>query len=404
MNPRRPILRGLHLAAASAEGAVDFARRQARRAAGGHAPGHIAAYQGHADCRDVHVHGRVLAKPPAGGPLDRDGTWRNLVNTIRRWESDEVPGASVTLRFHGEERTVVADDEGYYRATFPAPEPEHDRLVWLEAFATARGAGGEAEGVHDVLVPPSQAEFAVVSDLDDTVIHTGISSLLLAAKLTFLENARTRKPLRGVPALYSALQSGRAGRPVNPIFYVSSAPWNLHDLLVDFLRLNDIPPGPLFLRDLGLDRTKFIKSRGHGHKLDKALDLVDGHPDLPFVLIGDSGQEDPAIYAELAELRPGRVRAIYIRDADPEHETARDGFARDAARRASAAGVPMILARDSLMMAEHASRAGLIPPAAITAVIEEAEADLSRPDAADQALQDAADALVDDDLPAGGSP
>ncbi|MEK7954455.1 App1 family protein [Luteolibacter soli] len=400
MTPR-DFLRLLHRAAAVTEEAVDEVRRDLWRATGRHQPRHISAYQGWADGSRVHVSGRVLANRPAGGPLDDHDWWDNLVNTWRRWESDEVPGVSVRLRFKDQEQTVVTDEEGYYQAEFTVPAPSHDGLLWLTCGAAIEGGEGAAEGTieaeHDIMVPPTTAAFGIISDLDDTVIHTGITSLLLAAKLTFLENAKTRKPLEGVASLYQALQLGQAKRPVNPLFYISSSPWNLHDLLADFLRLNEIPPGPLLLRDVGLDRTKFIKEPGHGHKEAKALGLLDAYPDLPFVLIGDSGQDDPGIYASVAEQRPGRVVAIYIRDIDPETDSEQDTAVHRAVERAAAVAVPMVLARDSLMIAEHASRIGLIPPAPMTAVIEEIQADRQRPGAGEEAMQQALHSMLGED-------
>lgn len=387
------VLQLLHRAVASAESAVDSARRQLRAATGRGKARHIAAYQGYADATGVRVSGRVLANRASGGPLDDHGWWDNLVNTWHRWESDEVPGAVVQLRFRDQEQRVIADEEGYYEAKFEFPEADHDGLLWLEAEARAGVDGAEVRAIHDVLVPPRNAAFGIISDLDDTVVHTGITSLLLAAKLTFLENAKTRKPLDGVAKLYEALQQGKAGKRSNPIFYISSSPWNLYDLLVDFLRLNEIPPGPLLLRDLGLDATKFIKEKGHGHKQQKALGLLEAYPDLPFVLIGDSGQEDPGIYAEIAGQHPGRILAIYIRDVDPDKESIFDNAVHKARDRADALGVPMILAKDSLMISEHAQRIGLIPPSALGEVITEIAKDKERPETGEQAVKDAVASL-----------
>jgi phosphatidate phosphatase APP1 len=387
------ILKLLHRAALSAEDAMDSARRRLRAATGRGEPKHIAAYHGYADASRVRVSGRVLANRPGGGPLDDDRWWDNLVNTWRRWESDEVPGAVVHLRFGEQEQRVVADEEGYYEAQFERTEESHDGLLWLEAEARAGIDGNGVRATHDVLVPSRHAAFGIISDLDDTVVHTGITSLLLAAKLTFLENAKTRKPLDGVAKLYEALQQGKAERRINPLFYISSSPWNLYDLLVDFLRLNEIPPGPLLLRDLGLDATKFIKEKGHGHKQRKAQALLESYPDLPFVLVGDSGQDDPAIYADLAAEHPERILAIYIRDVDPDRDTIFDQSADRARDRADALGVPMILAKDSLMITEHAQRIGLIPPSALTDVIEEIDKDRERPETGEQAVKDAVASL-----------
>ena len=136
----------------------------------------------------------------------------------------------------------------------------------------------EISAEHEIVSPDDAAQSGVISDLDDTVIETNVTSFLTAAKLTLLGNAKTRKPLEGVAALYSSLHLGAAGRPLNPIFYVSSSPWNLYDLLCEFLQLNEIPKGPIFLGDYGIDRTKFIKKRGHRDKLDRTLVLMAAFP------------------------------------------------------------------------------------------------------------------------------
>jgi phosphatidate phosphatase APP1 len=173
-------------------------------------------------------------------------------------------------------------------------------------------------------------------------------------------NAKTRKPSEGVAALYASLASGTAGRPVNPIFYASSSPWNLYELLCEFLELNDIPKGPIFLRDWGVDRTKFIAPRGHREKLERALKIMADFPELPFVLVGDSGQHDAGLYAEAATLHPDRIKAIYIRDVDPATATERDDHVREHIKTAESHGVAMILAPDSNAMAHHAAEHGLI--------------------------------------------
>lgn len=396
VSPRK-ILRLLHQGLASVEERMDRARWDIRRRTRRDQVRRIDAYRGYADGESVRLSGRLLADRPSGGPLDDDGWWDNLVNTWRRWESDEVPGATVTLRLGDQERSVVSDEEGYYYADFPLSGLGGEVLKWLTASASCSTENGEVSAHHEIVVPSRDASFGIISDLDDTVIHTGITSILLAAKLTFLENAKTRKPLEGVAKLYQALQCAGGDRPVNPIFYISSSPWNLYELLVDFLRLNEVPPGPLLLRDVGLDHEKFVKEKGHGHKQEKALKLLDAYPQLPFVLIGDSGQEDPAIYAELARLRPGRILASYIRDVDPEISSSLDEVAGKAIELSAKCGVSMILAPDSLAISEHARLIGLILPSTLPGIAAEAAADKQRPETGEQAVRDAVQSLVSDD-------
>ena len=92
--------------------------------------------------------------------------------------------------------------------------------------------------------------FGIISDIDDTVIRTDATSLLGTFRSTMLANARTRLPFPGVAALYRALH----GAGTNPLFYVSSSPWNIYDMLSDVLAIRGIPAGPLLLRNWGLER------------------------------------------------------------------------------------------------------------------------------------------------------
>ena len=79
--------------------------------------------------------------------------------------------------------------------------------------------------------------------------------------------------------------------------------------------------GPvLFLREWGLTLQSPLPRRGKGHKLALIRDMLSLYDDLPFVLLGDSGQRDPDIYAQVVRENPGRVLAIYIRNvrSDPQ--------------------------------------------------------------------------------------
>ena len=68
-----------------------------------------------------------------------------------------------------------------------------------------------------------------------------------------------RLPFPGVAAFLRALYAGAGGGERNPLFYVSSSPWNIYDLLSEFFSLNDIPIGPvLFLRDWGLTDVELV--------------------------------------------------------------------------------------------------------------------------------------------------
>ena len=102
------------------------------------------------------------------------------------------------------------------------------------------------------------------------------------------------------------------------------------------------------------------------------------YPDLQFVLIGDSGEQDPEIYAEVIRRYPTSVRMIYIRNVnpDPSRIEALDRLIEEVA----ATGTQLILAPDSVFAAAHAAAEGLIHVDRLAAVrSDKKEDDGARP-------------------------
>lgn len=367
----------LHRLSVDVEEFADLGWRRLSDRLGLNQPEWVQAYRGYAVAGTCYLHGRVLSNLPRPdtGPGQDDKWWDNLLDTYRRFETDEVAGAEVTVRLGSELTTVHTNGEGDYRVELPAPRPAAGASLWQRALVAVERQDAPLLTSHPYLVVHPDAQYGVISDIDDTVLQTGITSVVTAAKLTFLHNARTRKPLDGAAVLYQWLQ----GQPArNPVFYVSSSPRNLYDLLEDFMELNALPAGPMALRDIGLDDTKVLKTKGHGHKLDKIRTLLQRCEGLPFILIGDSGQADAELYAEAAREFPGRILAIYIRDVDPDHDSAHDTKV-DQHIAAVGDSVPMLRVADSALIAEHLVEQGLLPRAAIDAVAAEVRRDEQRP-------------------------
>jgi phosphatidate phosphatase APP1 len=326
----------------------------------------IEPYRGFGCPDRVYLKGRVLRGAPLPAAAEDAGVVTNIAAMIQRFESDEVPGARVRIDHPGGPLTVTSDEEGFFEAWIhPRPELAPGAL-WhtLELEIEHPVEGPPHRCMAQLLVPPPESAFGVISDLDDTVIKTGATSLLRMARTTFLSNARTRVPFPGVASFYRALQQGAGESPFNPVFYVSSSPWNLHDLLTEFLMLQKIPIGPLLLRDWGISSQA---SAGHaGHKLGAIRRILDLFPALPFILIGDSGQEDPEIYHRVVHDYPDRILAVYIRNVTPRPE--RVDAVRRLAEEVEKAGSTLLLTDDTHAAAVHAAQRGWITPAALAQV------------------------------------
>jgi phosphatidate phosphatase APP1 len=347
---------------------VDAQREKYGRTGSGEA--RIDSYRGYGCADRAYLKGRVLRGNPVPKAEEGHGRLMNIAMMIQRFESDEVAGARVRIRVPGGDVTVTADPEGYFEAWIE-PRPEfaanalwHTLQMELEHPASNPPHQCEAQ----VLVPPPESAFGVISDLDDTVVKTGATSVLRMARTTFMSNARTRVPFPGVAAFYRALQKGAGESPFNPIFYVSSSPWNLHDLLTEFMQIQKIPIGPLLLRDWGLNANETLATRHAGHKLVGIRRIMDLFPALPFILIGDSGQEDPEIYHRIVHDYPDRILAVYIRNVKPH--PSRIESIRKLGDEVQKAGSVLLLTDDTLAAARDAASKGWITEAALGEVAE----------------------------------
>jgi len=300
--------------------------------------------------------GRVLQDEGFSPAKASERRWRNLVAFVKLLESDEVAGARLRATFRDLAVETISDSEGYFRVEFKAtglPAGWHPIGLKLQ--------GRPAAALGRALVPPPDAEFGVISDLDDTVIQSDvIRKFRMMVKLA-LSNARTRKPFRGVAAFYRALHRGR-----NPFFYVSKSPHNLYAPLLEFLEHQRLPAGPLLLRDYGLRMKK-------DHKVRAIEDILVTYPALRFILIGDSGEQDPEIYADILARFPDRIRVIYIRSID--RSPARLKAIERLVAQAAPTGCQLVLAVDSEFAATHAAAEGLIPVAELARVRTDKAAD-----------------------------
>jgi phosphatidate phosphatase APP1 len=342
----------------------------------------IVTYRGFGTTREVFVSGRVLADLPVSTARAPAAWWRNLVNVYRYLESDEVPAVRVSLQLAGTRHEAISDDEGFFRAWIaPGSELPTDRSwhdVEIAALDRLPRDDVEVRATGHVLVPQRAAELGVISDMDDTVIRTEATRLLRMLKRTLLENARMRLPFAGVAAFYRALHEGRSGTAVNPIFYVSSSPWNLYPLLTDFLEHQQIPIGPLMLRDWGITERGVLPTSHAEHKLGVIRQIFDTYPALRFILIGDSGQEDPEIYRDVVHAYGRRVLAIYIRNVTPL--LARTTAIGRLAEEVKEAGSVLLLSDDTIAAARHAASHGWIRPEWVEQVERAVSSSAARPD------------------------
>ncbi len=278
----------------------------------------ILPYIGYHSPTKLYLRGRVIEDEGIkDGPDDR--FIRIILNNFRRFETDEIPDARLRLTYLGKEYELLTDEEGFYQLELDLPldiaANAISKLEYQVELLEAPGYLGQkvtATGSVIQLLP--DASFGIISDIDDTVLQTHMTSFLKLRMLrkTFTSNAHGRSPMEGMVNLYQKLAFGLDGKQTNPFFYLSDSPWNLYDTITNFMENEKIPRGPLFLRDFGFNRGEKRKQFKE-HKRINIARILNDFPDLPFVFFGDTASHDADYYLEALEQFPNRIKAIYIR-------------------------------------------------------------------------------------------
>ncbi len=304
------------------------------------------AYRGFATPEGLELRARVLASLRRTTPEPGQSRWQNLREMASLFLTREVAEVTVIAPTGGV--SGLSDEEGYVTLILPGDHAPGRHEIALEIAGDP-----ESRVLAPALVPSSEARIGTVSDIDDTMMHTGAYSLARNLWTTFTGTHHSRHVFPDSVALMDHLAAG--GR--NPVFYVSSSPWNLHAFLEKVFARAGLAEGPIFLRDYGIAEDQFI-TRGHGSHKGEAIDrILAANPGLPFVLVGDTGQKDAAIYRDACRRHPGRIRAVVLREPRPGAGAA----AEAAMTETEAMGVTVLHGPDFAGVPSALSRAGLEP-------------------------------------------
>jgi phosphatidate phosphatase APP1 len=343
------------------------------------APVRLQPYFGYRSRNRLVIGARALRSGKPG--FDKAGRWQAVRTMLAQFASREAGGVPVTLEVGGPEGLLLrheqhTDAEGFVRfdlALAPEWDLPSDPAWEVVALRWSNRDGPQCVEGH-VLAPGRNARLAVISDIDDTIIETGITGGFRAIarnwRRLLAELPEDRIAAPGADAFYGALGGEqilpegkhRPGTRIRatrrPFFYVSSSPWNLFSYFVAFMRSKKLPLGPLMLRDWGFDRAT-LGSSSHGeHKRASIEEVLSMYPDLRFALIGDDTQGDLAAYAAAVRRYRGRVAAVFIRTSAGEKLGPREVAARALIE---GAGVPLWLGESYAVGEQFLRAAGFTP-------------------------------------------
>jgi phosphatidate phosphatase APP1 len=284
----------------------------------------IEPYIGYATLDALILRGRVLTALRRSDANPDQSKLRNTRQMLSMFLTDEVADVEVSCQ----NVTARSDEEGYFTLVLPRP----DTTGWVEHEVLIKGH--DAVAICPALIPDPNAAQLIISDIDDTVLKTGAYSLIRNLWTSLTGNPLTRTVFPDAIAFMNKLSEG--GK--NPIFYVSSSPWNLHHFLEQIFERTDLPRGPKFLRDLGISDTQFITGTHGDHKGSSIDTILNGSDIKRAILIGDTGQHDPFVYRDAIKRHPNRIKYVVLRQPGPGP----DAKAQAAIKEIAALGVPVL--------------------------------------------------------------
>ena len=246
----------------------------------------------------------ALSAPERAAFTERTGLFLVDVQKNKKLTLEASDGSKIQL--------AKTDSYGAVNELVTLPSSDHNSQ-WLN-YAVS---GPQTKFTGRALRVPNQG-ISIVSDIDDTIRDTNVLNRHEMLMNTFV------RPLKAVPGMAHLYQNAAAVPDVR-IHYVSNAPYALYPLIQQFLRGAQFPEGSVHLRAVS-----FKSSIWHAllhlehvntHKTDVIESLMRDFPERSFVLIGDTGEQDPEIYGAIARTHPEQVRMILLHDVTGDTRT-----------------------------------------------------------------------------------
>jgi len=317
----------------------------------------VKVYHSYGHIKQLHVIGQVFALSPYPRKKYRKNIWTNTFSLIRSFMVKQIPFAALRLCWKNQWAYTNAQADGFFKFDL---EPNQQLEAGWHQVEVELLENNEVvtKSTGLVYLPPANS-YGCISDIDDTFLISHSGHLLKRLYVLLTRNAHSRKPFEGVVKHYQLLAaSGTTPQKPNPFFYVSSSEWNLYDFIVEFAKKNEMPTGIYLLNQL--KRLSQILQTGqgkHNGKFTRIVRIMEAFPHMKFILMGDSSQQDPYIYASVVEHFPGQVYAVYVRDISEKNRTK----VSPVLAKIEGLGVYTCLFNHSREAIEHSKQIGLIP-------------------------------------------
>jgi hypothetical protein len=249
-----------------------------------------------------------------------DREQQSLLNErIQLFLVDNERDKRVGVRTAGGDHTLPPSaPDGYFSGsiTLAADDVAHNLDAGRLRYNALLRSGDPREfsGVAYCLPPTG---VSVISDIDDTI---KVSNVRNKRELVLNALAREYRAVDGMAAVYQKWADAGAA-----FHYVTASPWQLYRPLDEFIRSAGFPAGTFQMKRVRL-KDKSIRELFADpleYKVAAIGSIIERFPKRTFILVGDSGERDPEVFAALWRRHPERIVKVCIRDVTNESAEAR---------------------------------------------------------------------------------
>jgi phosphatidate phosphatase APP1 len=269
----------------------------------------IIGYRGIANKNRIIISGHAFVKHKVKDTLPHHGRRRNLKQTIRRFRARPLKWTTIEVRVNGDIKKVRTNNRGYFTC-----EVQHkiEQPGWYPYELYWKRNQKKFQNEYYL---SDEHETGVISDIDDTLLVSHSTRLIRKLALLLFRNAHTRKTIPFLTNWHGHLRDLHETDGPTDFFYVSNSEWNLYDFLEDFFDINELPKGVFFLHNLkkGLRDLVSTGRVNNDHKRQSIEFLLRFYPHKKYILVGDNGQKDMEIYADISDKFQKRIKGVLIR-------------------------------------------------------------------------------------------
>ena len=267
----------------------------------------IRIYHCYGNDRTLIIEGRVLDNREFKEASSEDDIFTNFRRKLGYIFNEERKNVDVTLQVKGQTFHTKSDDEGYFEFKLSFPPHTLKPYQKINLYLTREP---KVKTSCRAYILSDQKQTGIISDFDDTVIVSNVTNKLKLAYGLLLKNYKQRKAVEGMAERYKKIL---ANSPDKPLFFITGSPKQFNESIHRFLDYHHFPKRTLITKKIH-GKNAYSLFQQHDYKSKQIETLLKLYPQIEWVLFGDSGEQDPQIYLDIAKKYPDRIKEIYIRD------------------------------------------------------------------------------------------